>query len=343
MPSPVTCAAVGIVEGDLEQWVEVNSRDELGRMAAAFQQMITHLKQMASTADRLAQGGLTADIEPKSERDIPGNALARMIAHLHQLVGQMSDNATNVARSSTQLTVIAAQTNLLALNAAIEAARAGEHGKGFVVVADEVRKLAEKSTTAPGEIADIIQTIQQSVTEAVTAMKDGAAEVESGVGRANEASQSLAGILKAVEALDDQVKEISLAAQHMSNSSKVLVRAMERVSAVVEENSAATEEMAASSNDVAQTVDNIARVSQENSITVEEVSFSIEKMGTQVQEVSTSAQTLDEMAQSLKEVVAQFKLNKVEIDKGSLPRLYAVQPRQGEHEPVLVNGNGYHI
>ncbi|MCB0165163.1 MAG: HAMP domain-containing protein [Anaerolineae bacterium] len=478
----VTSAAVGIAEGDLEQWVEVDSHDELGRMAAAFQQMIAHLKYMASATDRLAQGDLTADIEPKSERDVLGNALARMITHLRQLVGQMTENATNVARSSTQLTAtaeqtgqatsqirvtmhqlasaaqqqsasalqtkasidqiaraidgvahgaqeqaaavaesasitnqislgiqqiaanaqagangasnaaetarrgasivddtiqgmetiktkvglsaqrvqemgqrsqqigaivatieeISAQTNLLALNAAIEAARAGEHGKGFAVVADEVRKLAEKSTTATGEIADIIQTIQLAVTEAVTAMEDGAAEVESGVGRANEAGQALAGILKAVEAVDDQVKEISLAAQHMSTSSKVLVQTMERVSAVVEQNSAATEEMAASSNDVSQTVDNIARVSQENSVAVEEVSFSVEKMGSQVQEVSISAQTLNEMAQSLKEAIAQFKLKKVDVSTGVLPRSDTFQPKEVERKPILVNGNGYH-
>lgn len=479
----VTCAAIGIAEGDLEQWVEVQSNDELGRMAAAFQQMITHLKQMASTADRLAQGDLTADIKPKSERDVLGNALARMISSLRHLVGQMTDNANNIAKSSNQLTAtanqtgqatnqirttmqqlaagaqqqsssalqtktsidqigraidgvalgaqeqaaavaesasitnkislaiqqiaanaqagandasnaaqtarhgvsivddtirgmhtirtkvgisakrvqemgqrsqqigaivatiedIAAQTNLLALNAAVEAARAGEHGKGFAVVADEVRKLAEKSATATGEIANLIRTIQQSVTEAVTAMEDGATEVESGVGRANEAGQALANILRAVEAVDDQVKEISSAAQQMSSSSKELVSAMERVSTVVEENSAATEEMAAGSNEVSQTVDNIAWVSQENSTAVEEVSFSVEKMGSQVQEVSTSAQTLNEMAQSLKGVVALFKLNSVEADKSEMPLDNAIALREVGRKPALVNGNGYHV
>lgn len=238
----MTRAIDGIAQGAQEQAAAVaKSSDITSQISSAIQQVTANAQIGAQGATDAAQvareGAITVEANLKGMESI--KAKVGLSAHKVQEMGQHSHQIGAIVETIDN---IASQTNLLALNAAIEAARAGEHGKGFAVVADEVRKLAEKSASATGEIAGLIRTIQQSVTEAVTAMEDGATEVESGVGRANEAGQALADILSAIEAVDDQVKGISTATQQMSSSAKELVNAMERVSEVVEENSAATEE-----------------------------------------------------------------------------------------------------
>ncbi len=220
----------------------------------------------------------------------------------------MGSRSDQIGEIVTTIEDIASQTNLLALNAAIEAARAGEAGKGFAVVADEVRKLAERSSTSTREIGDLIKSIQKTVAEAVTAMDEGAKEVERGVLIANEAGVSLNDILKASEAVNQQADQAAAAAEQMSASANELVAAVDSVSAVVEENTAATEEMAAGSSEVTQAIENIASVSEENSAAVEEVSASAEEMSAQVEEVTASAQSLAELAKQLQDVVYQFKL-----------------------------------
>jgi methyl-accepting chemotaxis protein len=203
---------------------------------------------------------------------------------------------------------IASQTNLLALNAAIEAARAGEQGKGFAVVADEVRKLAERSSQATKEIGGLIKGIQQTVSDAVTAMKESAGEVELGVVRANSAGEVLNSILGAASSVYKQAEEAGVAAGRVSAAAGELVGAVDAVSAVIEQNTAATGEMAANSNKLTEVIENIASVSEENSAAVEEVSASTEQVSAQVKEVAASAAAMLEMAADLQRIVAQFKL-----------------------------------
>ena len=86
----VTLAAQGLARGDLDQQIEVSSRDELGQMAAAFQDMIRHQQRMASVATTIAAGDLRSEIEPASDSDILGHAFRDMLRNLRELVGQVS-------------------------------------------------------------------------------------------------------------------------------------------------------------------------------------------------------------------------------------------------------------
>jgi len=445
----VVNAAKGIAEGNLDQHLAIESKDEMGALSAAFSQMVAYLQMMANASEKISSGDLTVQVAVQSDKDVLGNSFAQMVDNLRSLVAALIENAGSLEKAAQHLgdsagqaglatrqiattiqqvakginqqtesisktassaeqmgraidgvargaqdqadsvskaasitsqissaiqqvaaiaeasaagasdaadtarsgadTVeetirgmeriktrvglsaekvqemgrrseqigaivetigdIASQTNLLALNAAIEAARAGEHGKGFSVVADEVRKLAERSSTATKEIGSLIKGIQKTVSEAVSAMQDGAVEVENGVQRANQSEAALASILSSAESVQKQVEEIAQAAKAISSSSNELVAAMDSVSAVVEENTAATEEMAASSSEVTEAVESIASVSEENSAAVEEVSAGTEEMSAQVEEVSTAVQSLAEMAQSLQEAIRRFKID----------------------------------
>lgn len=298
----------GVAKGAQDQAAAAGKAASVtGQIASAIQQVAANAEESARGAGQAAQvargGAETVDATIKGMGAI--KTKVDLSAEKVREMGQRSDQIGAIVETISD---IASQTNLLALNAAIEAARAGEHGKGFAVVADEVRKLAERSSAATKEIGGLIKGIQKTVLEAVTAMNEGAIEVESGVNLAGQAGYALKDILKSVEGVNLQVGQIAAAARQMNTLSNDLVSAVDSVSAVVEENTAATEQMAAGSNEVTQAIENIASVSEENSAAAEEVSASAEEMSAQVEEMSASAESLAEMAKALHEIVAQFKL-----------------------------------
>ncbi|KKL10145.1 hypothetical protein LCGC14_2558750, partial [marine sediment metagenome] len=80
-------AAEGISVGDLDQNVDVKSKDEIGDMARSFQRMIAYMKEMAGVAEHIAEGDLTVTVEAKSEKDTLGNAFTSMVGYLKNVAG----------------------------------------------------------------------------------------------------------------------------------------------------------------------------------------------------------------------------------------------------------------
>jgi methyl-accepting chemotaxis protein len=433
--------------GDVDQEIRVKYDDEIGDMAASYAKVVDYLKEIADITTKIADGDLSVQIKPRSEKDILSNSFSQMVARQRVLIGGVKTAASSVAEASEHLSKaseqtarvtqqitnaiqqvakgtteqsaslqdivvneqklsraieqmasgsqeqaasaeeadrmvkqvsvsvtqvlqnaqagteawkstaksaetgarttyetiegmkkikeamdlvslrvadlgerskeigsivatiddISAQTNLLALNAAIEAARAGEQGRGFAVVADEVRKLAERASIATKEIAALISSIQNGVSEAVKAMGRGGQEVEAGYGLAAEAGRALDDILERAQMVGKQVNQISAAAEELNALSGNMVSVIQQISKTIDENAAAAETMAESSSLVSGAIENLGGVAEENSASAEEVSASVEEMSAGVEEVLASAQSLAEMSEGLEKSVATFK------------------------------------
>ena len=89
--------------GDLDHQIDVNRTDEIGQLARSFSNMVTYLKEMASVSEAIAGGNLILEIEPRSKEDTLGNAFARMVEGLRNLVRNGRDAASQVATASTQV------------------------------------------------------------------------------------------------------------------------------------------------------------------------------------------------------------------------------------------------
>jgi len=267
---PVTkgmAMAGAFARGDLTADVDVNSRDEIGRLAQSMRDMGQKLRgivaevqaatdnvssgsqELSGSSETLSQGAteqaasveevsssmeqMTANIRQNAENARQTGKMAAQAAEDTARGGQAVSQTVHAMKEiATKITIIeeiARQTNLLALNAAIEAARAGEHGKGFAVVAAEVRKLAERSGAAAAEISDL---------------SSGSVRV------AEEAGQMLERIVPDIRRTADLVQEIAAACAEQDAGADQINKAIQQLDQVIQQNASASEEMASTSEEL---------------------------------------------------------------------------------------------
>ena len=239
---------------------------QAAEVAGAVEEMAKTILENSRNASETANVAKEAKVNAEAGGQVVADTVKGM-RRIAEVVGQSAETVKELGKSSDQIgeiiTVIddiADQTNLLALNAAIEAARAGDQGRGFAVVADEVRKLAERTTKATKEIAGMIKKIQQDTHGAVTSMRVGTQEVESGIALADKAGVALGDIVRISQRVTDMVSQIAAASEQQSSASEQISKNVEAISSVTSQSAGGTQQIARAAEDLSRMSDNLQRL-----------------------------------------------------------------------------------
>ena len=176
------------------------------------------------------------------------NRLSEQTSQINEKAVEMTGMVKELDASSSEIQAvveivkgIANQTNLLALNSAIEAARAGEHGKGFAVVADEVRKLADQTKQSVEQIAVLIggsSAVTAQVIESIhmiqTLVEDGIEQNKKSLTSFGHISSSIETTITDFENVAMQVKELSVVAERIGESSERLEEAAAKLEETIQ-------------------------------------------------------------------------------------------------------------
>ena len=260
-------AANRLAEGDLTVRIEARTRDEIGQLMQAMQNMVAKLSQVVTEVNSGAEALAGASEEVSATAQSLSQASSEQAAgveetsaSIEQMTASISQNTENakvtdgmagkaageaaeggeavkatvsamkqIAQKIGIIDDIAYQTNLLALNAAIEAARAGEHGKGFAVVAAEVRKLAERSQVAAQEIGTV---------------------ASSSVELAERAGKLLDEMVPSIKRTSDLVQEITAASEEQASGVGQINAAVSQLSQTTQQNASSSEELAATAEEM---------------------------------------------------------------------------------------------
>ncbi len=197
----------------------------LEEISSSIEELSSMTMQNADNSKQANQMGNSANSAGEQSK----SAVYKM-NNVVQSIKQSSDETAQIIKTIDE---IAMQTNLLALNAAVEAARAGDAGRGFAVVAEEVRNLAQRSAEAAKNTAELIEGMQKTSENGVTA----SAEVET----------SIVEITETINKMTTLLGEVSAASAEQSKGLNQISSAINQLNNVTQQNAANSQESASSS------------------------------------------------------------------------------------------------
>lgn len=240
-------AAQGIAKGDVDQTIDVKSKDEIGDMAGAFTDMIVYMKGMAGAAEKMAEGDFTVEVAPKSEKDALGNAFSKMIASLSKLIGQVRGVAGNLSEASDQLSKAAEQ--------------AGQATQQIASTSQQVAKGAGEQSTSLQQTTEGIEQLAKAIEQISQGSQEQAKGVEKTVIAVNQVSASVSQVAENAKTAADGSQQASESARKGAGMAQQTVEGMEKIRTTMGVASSRVTELGERSNEIGKivaTIDDIA-------------------------------------------------------------------------------------
>jgi methyl-accepting chemotaxis protein len=234
-------ATAGIARGELEQRIEVKSKDELGDLAHACTDMIAYLKEVAGVAESMSRGDFRRGLIPKSERDQFGVAISRMIQSLRLVVSRVHAAADAVGTGAEQLS---SSSTELSQSVSIQAASTEQNSATMEQMAASIHSVDGNAKLLGTKVTNIRKQAEEqafAVQETSAALAQLAASIQQVAGNVANASQvseeasraAVEGDLSVSKTIEG-MSRISEAMQGVRGSIRVLDERSGEIGAIIE-------------------------------------------------------------------------------------------------------------
>lgn len=352
MLSEVICAPLSdlslvlqcLAEGDIDIYSKVSSEatkfkyrnDEFGLLGKASFKMLNGIIAQSNEMSIISSGDLTTNVSVRSEKDVLGNAIAKLVSEFNVLASSIISSAEQVDSGAKQ---VASTSMTLSQGATEQASSIEELSASISEVSQNVKKNAvdaEHAMSLTNTVGEIMQSSVGDMEIARQAM-DEISLTSKDIGKVIKAIDDIAfqtnilALNAAVEAaragqqgkgfavVADEVRNLSQKSAEAAKNTTALIEnsilVIEKGSTLVNKASKRFSEVAANSAEISELVSNIAIKAQEQAAAISQISIGVDQISSVVQmnsatseESAAASQELSSQANYLKENASKFKI-----------------------------------
>ncbi len=243
------------LKGDLNRDIPVEIKNklaghggEIGQLARALVGIEMFLTQLAEKASNVAEGDLTLDVEPLSEKDELGIAFRKMVDSLRNLVGEVADSASSLGAASGQLAAAANQAGQATsqISATIQQVARGTAQQSESVsrtatsveqmsrAIDGVARGAQDQTQSVSKAADVTSQINLAIQQVSVSAKAGTQGSQKAAQVAEGGAQTVSATIQGMTAIQEKVNLSAQKVEEMGQRSQqigVIVETIDDIAA----------------------------------------------------------------------------------------------------------------
>jgi methyl-accepting chemotaxis protein len=195
-----------LAAGELPEAAQVSAG--LVETRPAVEALTGYLEDAAAVAERIAGGDLTVEVQPRSERDTLGCALARMAESLRGVVGQVAETATSLGASSQEIAAGSEEAGRVVAEIALAAGAVAEGAHRQAELAGAARSATDEVNAAVAESAANATETARAAAEARDVAREGldaASAAEDAMEAVRESSASAGGAIRDLAGKSEQI------------------------------------------------------------------------------------------------------------------------------------------